>query len=349
MLRECPEPLVHRYPLLMLDLDGVVYRGPHRVPEVDQHLAAARTSGARLAFVTNNAARGPAQVAAHLTGLGVPAQPEDVVTSAQAVASMVAAALSPGAPVLVLGSQALADEVAAAGLCPVLVGSPDWSEVRAQAVVSGFAPDLVWRDLIRAAVLIRDGLPWWAANTDLTFPADFGLAPGHGALVRMLSEYSGVHPRVAGKPEPQLLRETMTRCGTTRALMVGDRLDTDIAAGRRAEVATLLVMTGVSDLATVLRAAPQERPDHVLDTLAGLADPHVLPQRDGVHFRHGPWQAELAGADLKIRAVEDIDDRACSGHWDRWWQLVCTAAWTHLDSTGELVRVLGPVPPGQRR
>ena len=129
-----------------------------------------------------------------------------------------------------LGGRGLADAVAEAGLVQVAV------EDDAEAVVTGYGPDVLWGQIMRAAVRIRDGLWWVASNTDLTFPTTFGVAPGHGVLVETLRRFTGVEPVVAGKPSRPLLDETVRRCGGERPLMVGDRLDTDIEGahvGRR--------------------------------------------------------------------------------------------------------------------
>lgn len=341
MLGTSGRPLASCFELVMLDLDGVVYRGPVAVPGVARDLAAVRAAGTGLAFVTNNAARTPQVVAEHLVSLGVPAEPHEVVTSSQAAAGLLAQDLPGNAVVLVLGSPALAEAVRTVGLRPVVVGSAGWEEVVPVAVVSGFAPELVWSDLLRSAVLIREGLPWVAANTDLTFPAEFGVAPGHGALVALLEQYSGRRARVAGKPQPPLLLETMRRAATDRAVMVGDRLDTDIAAGRAVGVPSVLVMTGVSDLATLRAARGPERPDVVLDTLAGLGRAQAVPRRRGQSWTHGPWQVEVGGALYVLGAPADPQPH----DWDTWWQVVAAASWAAHDETGDLPELVAPVLP----
>ena len=117
-------------------------------------------------------------------------------------------------------------------------------------------PTCRWRDIMRAAVRVRDGLPWVASNTDLTIPTAYGLAPGHGVLVETLRSFSGVDPVVAGKPQRPLLDETVRRVGGERPLMVGDRLDTDIEGARTAGLDSLLVLTGVTGLAELVAAPP---------------------------------------------------------------------------------------------
>lgn len=350
MLGSTSGSLVQTFDLSMLDLDGVVYRGDAPVPGAAQALAAVRDTGHRCAFVTNNAARSAHDVAAKLTRLGVPAAESDVVTSAQAAARLLADLLPAGSTVAVLGSDALADCVAAVGLVPVALpsgaarpgeaGCPD-------AMVSGFGPSVPWRDVIRAAVLVRDGVPWVASNTDLTFPTDYGIAPGHGELVRMIRDYSGVTPRVAGKPEPPLLHETTRRTGASRPLMVGDRLDTDILGAHRAGVPSLLVLTGVTGLEELVAAAPQYRPTYLAPTLHGLLDTMRAPEvLGGSKVRHGRWLAEVRAGRLEVGSTPDGGQE--DGSRDRagdWWRAVATSAWLHLDEHGTCADTSALHPP----
>ncbi len=179
MLGASARPLVEAYDLAMFDLDGVVYIGDDAVPGAPAHLARARESGVHVAFITNNASRPPEAVAEKLVGLGIEASADDVVTSAQAAAHVLLERFGDGARVAVLGAAGLEVAVAEAGLVAVAVDDAD-----AVALVSGYGPDVPWRDIMRAAVRVRDGLPWVASNTDLTLPTPDGTAPGHGVLVR---------------------------------------------------------------------------------------------------------------------------------------------------------------------
>ena len=278
------EPLAGAYDLAMLDLDGVVYIGGEAVPGAAGHLADARKAGMRLAFVTNNASRPADDVASHLRDLGVEAETDDVVTSAQAAARMLRDRFGEGAAVALLGGRGLETALRAETLVPVAVGDD------AVALVSGYGPDVLWRDVMRAAVLVRDGLPWVASNTDLTIPTPYGTAPGHGVLVGLLSEFSDVQPVVAGKPERPLLDETIRRVGGSRPLMVGDRLDTDIDGAINADCESLLVMTGVTDLAQLVAVPAGRRPTYVAPDLGGLLEAHASPTRDRRRGRAG-WLA----------------------------------------------------------
>jgi glycerol-1-phosphatase len=328
---ESAKPLVESYDLAMLDLDGVVYIGEIAVPGAPQHLARARKLGVHLAFITNNASRPPEAVVEKLAGIGVTASVGDVVTSAQAAARVLLEQYGAGAPVAVLGAQGLDDALRAVGLEPVRVG-----DERAVALVSGYGPDVVWRDVMRAAMRVRDGLPWVASNADLSLPTANGPAPGHGVMVDLLERYAGVEAVVAGKPQRPLLDETVRRVGGERPLMVGDRLDTDIEGAHAAEVDSLLVLTGVTGLNDLVAATPRLRPTYLSGDLGGLFTPHVAPVREGDAWTAGGWRATASDRRLAV---------AGGGADDDWWRAVAAAAWDHLDRTGEPIEIDGLAAP----
>lgn len=314
------DSLAHQYDLAMFDLDGVVYIGPDAVPGAAEAIATARADGLRVAFITNNASRPSSAVARHLTELGVPCEVGDVVTSAQAAAGLAAERWGEGASVVALGAEGLISALSEAGLVPVGVDDD------AVGLVSGYGPELRWREIMQAAVRVRDGLAWIACNTDTSIPTAFGSAPGHGVLVEMLRSFTGVDPDVAGKPSPPLLEETMRRVGGERPLMVGDRLDTDIEGAAAVGIDSLLVLTGVTGLADLVAAPPAQRPTHISPDLSGLLSaPSASVERDGW------WHA----GEHRARVVDGRLDVDPAGHDDPdWWNAACAAAWAHLDSTG---------------
>ena len=327
----CPEPLTAAYDLAMLDLDGVVYVGPDAVPGVADHLAAAREAGMKLAFVTNNAARPPDVVSAHLADLGIDAEASDVVTSAQAAARLVAERVPAGAPVFVIGGLGLEEALRAEGLEPVQATDADPA-----AVVSGYHPDLRWRTVIDGAILVGRGLPWVASNTDRSVPTPLGPGPGNGVLVQAVADFTGVSPVVAGKPEPPLFLETRRRVGGERPLVVGDRLDTDIEGARRAGFDSLLVLTGVTGLPELVAARPHERPTYLAPTLAALAEAQPDARREGSDATVGGWRARVVDGALRVEGAGAAAD---------WWRAVAAASWAHLDAGDEPVEVTGLVPP----
>lgn len=256
---------------LLLDLDGVLYLGGERVAHAETAVASARARGVGTAFVTNNASRSPDAVARHLCELGIPASAADVVTSGQAAARVAAERVPPDSTVLVVGSPALAAHVREAGLRPVTVR--ELAGRVPAAVVQGLAADTTWRDLAEAAVAVRAGAVWIAGNADATLPTPRGPVPGNGALVEAVRRATGLTPLVAGKPEPAVHEESLRRTGARRPLVVGDRLDTDVAGAVRVGCPSLLVLTGVTDLLALLQAPPGRRPDFVGRDLRVLEAP----------------------------------------------------------------------------
>lgn len=258
-----------RYRALLLDLDGTLYRGD----AVIEGGPAALAGGAqRLVYVTNNASRGPGVVAGHLAELGYAATAEDVVTSAQAAARLLAERLDDGAEVLIVGSDDLAAEVRAVGLRPVR----RFDGVVPAAVVQGHSPNTGWPDLAEASYALRADALWVAANTDRTLPNERGLAPGNGAMVAALRAASDREPVVAGKPYPPLLEDALRRAGTRDALVVGDRLDTDIEGAEAVAVDSLMVLTGVSALEELAGLPDEYLPTYVAETLDALNHPPVV-------------------------------------------------------------------------
>ena len=291
------EVLAHTYDVALLDLDGVVYVGPAAVPAAPAALAAARRAGMRLAFVTNNAARPATAVAELLTSLGVPAEPVEVITSAQTAAHFLARRLPPGAKVLVVGGAGLFDALTERGLTPVSSADED-----PQAVVQGFSPDTDWARLSEGAIAIRRGAFWLATNLDSTVPSARGPLPGNGSLVAALRHATGVEPMATGKPDPTMHAETVERTGAKRPLVVGDRLDTDIEGAGRVGCASLLVFSGVTTPRELLGAPENQRPDFLSDDVSGLLETHPAVVVDGGVARCGRWSVRVDGGQLGLSA-----------------------------------------------
>jgi HAD superfamily hydrolase (TIGR01450 family) len=317
-------PLAAEYDTALLDLDGVVYAGPAAVPHAVEALDAARTAGMRLAYVTNNASRPPRAVAEHLTELGVPAAPGDVINSAQAAARLVSEKVPAGSKVLVIGGAGLVEALAERGLVAVdsLADGP-------AAVVQGFDPSMNWDRLAEASYAVASGLPWVASNLDMSIPTARGVAPGNGTLVAAVRAATGAEPEVAGKPLPPMHRETVLRTGAKRPLVVGDRLDTDIEGAFNGGVDSLLVFTGVSTPADLLAAPVRHRPTYLAADLRGLLEPHP------------PVAAVADGFECRGRRASVVDGELRLGGegGDRYDALraLCAAAWTAADLTGEPV------------
>ncbi len=292
-------PLYEDYDLGMLDLDGVVYIGPKAVPGAVEAVTAARKAGMRLAFLTNNAARPAADVAAHLRELDIEADDVDVVTAAQAVAHLVADAVPHGSAVLLVGGEGLQIPLEERGLrC---VTSLDDEPV---AVVQGFHPDLGWKALAEASYAIESGLPWFASNTDLTIPTARGIAPGNGALVQAVRTATGATPTVAGKPERALFDETLERIDADRPLMVGDRLDTDIDGAINAGIDSLVVLSGVTTLQEIVTLPAGRRPTFVGPDLSSLVATHPEVDVDDDSATCGAATATVVGGSVRLTRGE---------------------------------------------
>ena len=290
--------LAQEYDCLLLDLDGTVFRG-HELTE--GAAASLKKVPGRKLFVTNNASRSADEVASHLHDIGLNATADDVVTSAQSAARVLAAQLAPESRVLVVGTDSLAAEVAAVGLRPVL-----WHD-KPHAVVQGHSPETGWTNLAEAALAIRAGALWVAANVDPTLPSERGLLPGNGSMVAALKTATEAAPQVAGKPSPTLMTDALARGDFHAPLVVGDRLDTDIAGANAAGLPSLLVLTGASSARDAVHAVPEQRPTYIGDDLRSLHRDTdalaVVPQP--------AWHVETA--DRSVTVSTGHDDNAGDG------------------------------------
>ena len=259
-----PLPPLESVAGLVCDLDGVVYRGRLAVTHAVESLGSLTVP---IVYATNNAGRRPQAVAKHLRELGLEVAVEQVVTSAQAGAAAIAAAM-PGARVLAVGGEGVAAALDEAGL------EPATSAAGAVAVMQGYGPQVSMSDLAEAAYAVRDGAWWVATNLDLTIPNERGIAPGNGALVAAVQHAVGRAPdRVCGKPHPDLYILAARRLGVHvhRTVAVGDRLDTDIEGANAAGAASILVLTGVHSRDDVARAPEHQQPSVVIEDLRGLS------------------------------------------------------------------------------
>jgi glycerol-1-phosphatase len=297
-LRGSEKPLTEQYDAALFDLDGVLYLQEEPIPQAPEGVAAARAAGMRIGFVTNNASRRAPVVVALLAKVGVDGSEDEVVTAAQASAALLAEELPPGSAVLVVGAQGLADEVADVGLRPVRS-----ADEKPAAVVQGYAREVGWEQLAEAMVALRAGARWVATNRDFTIPSSRGPLPGNGSLVAVLTTALRREPDVVvGKPHPRLHQESVRRIGSSRPLVVGDRLDTDIAGAVNGGADSLLVLTGVTEAADLLAAGPGERPTYVAHDLRGLAVSHPAVTDGG---SCGGWTASADGSGVVLSGSGD--------------------------------------------
>lgn len=264
--------LLDMHDALLCDLDGVVYAGPDAVPHAVDALVAAQEAGIRVAYCTNNASRTPEEVAEHISSLGIPTTPEQVFGSSRAAAQHARQTASEahiqGPTAYVVGTEALRREATNAGfkLVDSAADQPDF-------VLQGFNPDVTWRHLAEAGYAITAGARWIATNTDATIPRAEGIAPGNGTLVAAVAAATGQEPLVTGKPAPTLMQMAARAVGAQNPLVIGDRLDTDVAGGNAAGFATALVLTGVDTHAVAKQAKPGLKPCYVLNDLRDLHVP----------------------------------------------------------------------------
>jgi glycerol-1-phosphatase len=308
-------PVAARYDALLVDLDGVVYRGDAPVPGAADALRRARELGARVLFITNNSSRTPDQVAAKLAGVGVEASPGDVLTSGVATADLLRREGVPARTAFVIGERGIREALAGAGVS-VLDGEPD----RADLVVVGWDRSVDYAKLRRAALLVQRGARLIATNADRTYPAPDGLWPGAGSILAAVVAATGAAPTVVGKPNRPLFEAAAERAGATRPLVVGDRLDTDVDGAGALGWDSLLVLTGASSRPDLLSA--RSGPTFVapsLDMLGAHAHPARFRGATGADvpaLRSLLEEAGLSTAGLEGRVADTLVSGASAAPTD---------------------------------
>jgi HAD superfamily hydrolase (TIGR01450 family) len=253
------------YDNVVCDMDGCLWIGDELTPRADEAIAALREARKGLAFVTNNPRRSAEDYVAKMWRLGIQASARDVVTVGGATQHLLAETRQ-GRTAYVIGSETLRKHVTDAGL-KVLNGTD--LATRAEVVVIGGTEEWSFEDVRAAAMSARRNGDLIATSRDPTYPMPDGFWPGTGAVVAAVEVASGRQAIVVGKPEPQLIISALDRLGEGRALMIGDRLDTDIAAAAKAHIDAALVLTGGVTRAQA-DAANDPKPVAVADTLADL-------------------------------------------------------------------------------
>ncbi|WP_026930279.1 HAD-IIA family hydrolase [Glycomyces tenuis] len=318
-LNAATEALAAAYDLALLDLDGVVYLLHEPIPEAAPTVAALPGLDCEPVFVTNNASRSPETVAEALRGMDIPAKADEVLTSAQVVAAGIAERLGTGAKVLSTGSQALHDAVEAAGL--TLTDEPR----EARAVAFGYTPETTWRDLADVTLAARGGAFWAVANLDATLPTPDGPLPGMGAMAQAVATALGRGPDlVAGKPQQPIYRTALARKPEGRAIMVGDRPDSDIEGANRVGIDSLLVFTGVIAPKDALRLPPEQRSTHLGWSIAALTETHLEPQwnEEVDSVECGGWTAALHDGVVRLSGEgAELDG----------WRALCELTWAASD------------------
>jgi 4-nitrophenyl phosphatase len=229
---------------LVLDMDGVLWKADAPIGDLHAIFEKINVSGLKVAFATNNGTRTPQQYVERLAGFGVQAELWQVITSPLGVVQLLSQRFPSGGPVFAIGEAGVMQALRDNSFEPMPVEESE----KAIAVVMGIDRQISFDKMAAATLLVRRGTPFYATNPDKTFPTPRGEIPGAGAWVSVVVTASGVEPIYAGKPEPYLIERARQRLGSAKneALVVGDRLETDIAGGQAAGCPVALVLSGVS-------------------------------------------------------------------------------------------------------
>lgn len=251
---------------LILDMDGVLWKSDAPIGDLPTTFRRIRERGLKFVFATNNGTKTPEEYQQKLHDLGVEIEPSQVVTSALGIAFLLARTYPPGSKIFMIGGNGVRTALEEKGY-EIL---PIERATEAQAFVMGIDRDINFQKVAEAALLVRNGIPFYTTNTDKTFPTPRGEIPGSGAWLSIITTATGVEPIVAGKPYPILMELALEKLDTKKeeTLVVGDRLETDIAAGQAVGCPTALVLSGVSTKEDADNWDPKI--DTVTDDLASL-------------------------------------------------------------------------------
>ena len=229
---------------LILDMDGVLWKGDAPIGDLSATFDRIRERGLKFMFATNNGTKTPEEYQKKLADLGVDVEAEQVVTSALGIAFMLERKFPRGTKIFMIGEEGIRVALEEKGFELLSVENAP----QAQAVVMGLDRSINFQKIAEATLLVRAGIPFYTTNTDRTFPIPRGEIPGAGSWLAVITSATGVEPTVAGKPFPYLMELALERLGTSKeeTLVVGDRLETDIAAGQAVGCPTALMLSGVS-------------------------------------------------------------------------------------------------------
>ncbi|MCB9110558.1 MAG: HAD-IIA family hydrolase [Anaerolineales bacterium] len=229
---------------LILDMDGVLWKGDAPIGDLPATFNRIRERGLKFVFATNNGTKTPEEYQQKLHDLGVEIEPNQVITSALGIAFLMAQKHPKGTKIFLIGENGMKAALEEKGFEILGVENAPL----AQAVVMGIDREINFQKVAEATLLVRAGIPFYTTNTDRTFPTPRGEIPGSGSWLAVVISATGVEPIVAGKPFPYLMELALERLGTSKeeTLVVGDRLETDIAAGQAVGSPTALVLSGVS-------------------------------------------------------------------------------------------------------
>ncbi len=233
-----------QYKALILDMDGVIWREDSPIGDLRKIFQTIREKGLTYAFATNNSVRTPEQYVQKLTKFGIPVESRQVVTSSLVAADILSKMMPGGKKVFVIGGEGVITAIRERGYDTLPVENAQ----EAAAVVMGVDPDINFVKMSEAALLVGRGILFIATNPDKTFPTPRGLIPGSGAWVNVITTATGIQPIFAGKPSPYMFEMALERLGTKKneTLIIGDRIETDIAGGQASGFPCALVLSGIS-------------------------------------------------------------------------------------------------------
>lgn len=251
---------------LILDMDGVIWKGDAPIGDLPATFNRIRERGLKFVFATNNGTKTPEDYQLKLRELGVEVEPWQIVTSALGIAFMLAQKYPRGTKIFMIGEDGIRVALEEKGF--EILSTDDAPQ--AQIFVMGIDRTINFMKVAEATLLVRAGIPFYTTNTDKTFPTPRGEIPGSGSWLSVITSATGVEPIIAGKPFPFLMELSLERLGTTKeeTLVVGDRLETDIAAGQSVGCPTALVLSGVSTKAEADEWNPKM--DVIAESLAEL-------------------------------------------------------------------------------
>ena len=251
---------------LILDMDGVIWKADAPIGDLAGTFARIRERGLKFVFATNNSTKTSEQYTARLKEFAVDVEPWQVVTSSQSAAHAMAQKFPPKTKVFMIGEDGLRVALTERGFEILSVENAPQAEV----VAMGMDREITYQKACEATLLVRRGIPFYATNPDKTFPTPRGEIPGAGAWYSIVTTATDVQPIVAGKPFPFLMELSLERLGTStqETLVIGDRLETDIAGGQAVGCPTALVLSGVSTKEEADLWQPKI--DIIVDNLASL-------------------------------------------------------------------------------
>lgn len=236
--------------LFLFDMDGTIYEGQRVFPGTIPLLEYIRRQGGRAMFITNNSSRSVRDYVARLDGMGIAAQETDFYTSSQAAAELLNRE-HPGKTVFCVGTDSLVNELREKGVHVITTYAEDVS-----VVLIGYDTQLRYEKLWDACRLLQKDVVYLATNPDWVCPTEFGSVPDCGSICKMLEYATGKWPHFIGKPEPDMIHAACRETGISEkdTVVLGDRLYTDIAAGRNAGVDTICVLSGETTAAEILKS-----------------------------------------------------------------------------------------------